>query len=43
VDAIRIPSDRSHAQRRESLVAGLVIDRQVHESLLRLAAAAPAH
>jgi LDH2 family malate/lactate/ureidoglycolate dehydrogenase len=43
VDAIRIPSDRSHAQRRENLVAGLVIDRQVHESLLRLAAAAPAH
>ncbi len=38
VDAIRIPSDRSYAQRRENLAIGIVIDRHVYESLLRLAA-----
>jgi LDH2 family malate/lactate/ureidoglycolate dehydrogenase len=38
VDAIRIPSDRSYAQRRDNLVTGIVIDRHVYESLLRLAA-----
>jgi len=38
VDAIRIPSDRSYAQRRENLAAGIVIDRHVYESLLGLAA-----
>lgn len=38
VEAIRIPSDRSYAQRRRNLAGGIVIDRQVHDALLRLAA-----
>lgn len=37
VEAIRIPSDRSHALRRVNRDAGIVIDRHVYESLLRLA------
>jgi len=37
VGAIRLPSDRSHAERRANRHAGIVIDRHVYESLLRLA------
>jgi LDH2 family malate/lactate/ureidoglycolate dehydrogenase len=38
VEAIRIPSDRSYAQRRLNLEQGIVIDQHVYEELLRLAA-----
>ncbi len=37
VEEIRIPSDRSYAQRRRHLDQGIVIDRHVHDELLRLA------
>jgi LDH2 family malate/lactate/ureidoglycolate dehydrogenase len=37
VDEIRIPSERAFTERRRSGQHGIVIDRQVYESLLRLA------
>ena len=37
VEEIRIPSDRSYAQRRLHLERGIEIDRHVHEALLHLA------
>lgn len=38
VDDIRLPSERSHAQRRRNLADSIVIDRAIHDELARLAA-----
>ncbi|MEO8752038.1 MAG: Ldh family oxidoreductase [Casimicrobiaceae bacterium] len=39
VDEIRLPSERSHAERRRNLRDGIVIDRSIHERLRALASA----
>ncbi len=41
VDAIRLPSERSHAERRRNLRDGIVIDRSIHERLRELATGVP--
>lgn len=38
VDDIRLPSERSYAQRRRNLDEGIVIDRAIHDELAKLAA-----